>query len=106
MAPGTDRALLTEGWITLTPLRFDFTDHAAMDDDFLKNRLAVKFWYIDPETAWRFKVNALNHMNNNFTPAFLPHIEKAMTDQHEKVREMAKWVWNKHAAPRAQAPAQ
>lgn len=26
VAPGTDRALLTEGWITLTPLRFDFTD--------------------------------------------------------------------------------
>lgn len=26
VAPGTDRALLTEGWMTLTPLRFDFTD--------------------------------------------------------------------------------
>lgn len=24
--PGTDRALLTEGWATLTPLRFDFND--------------------------------------------------------------------------------
>ena len=26
VAPGTDRAHLSEGWITLTPLRFDFTD--------------------------------------------------------------------------------
>lgn len=26
VAPETDRALLTDGWITLTPLRFDFTD--------------------------------------------------------------------------------
>lgn len=26
VAPGTDRALLTKGWATLTPLRFDFTD--------------------------------------------------------------------------------
>lgn len=26
VAPGTDRACLSEGWITLTPLRFDFTD--------------------------------------------------------------------------------
>lgn len=26
VAPGTDRALLTDGWMTLTPLRFDFTD--------------------------------------------------------------------------------
>ena len=28
--PGSDRALLTEGWITVTPLRFDFTDGAHM----------------------------------------------------------------------------
>ncbi|GFK95584.1 5'-nucleotidase SurE [Fundidesulfovibrio magnetotacticus] len=28
--PGQDRALLTEGHVTLTPLRFDFTDHAVM----------------------------------------------------------------------------
>lgn len=26
VAPGTDRACLSEGWMTLTPLRFDFTD--------------------------------------------------------------------------------
>ena len=27
---GRDRRLLTEGFITLTPLRFDFTDHETM----------------------------------------------------------------------------
>ena len=31
VSPGQDRALLTEGFLTLTPLRFDFTDHATMD---------------------------------------------------------------------------
>lgn len=30
VAPDTDRACLTEGWITLTPLRFDFTDAATL----------------------------------------------------------------------------
>ena len=30
VAPGTDRACLTEGWITLTPLRFDFTDQETL----------------------------------------------------------------------------
>jgi len=30
VAPGTDRALLWEGHITLTPLRFDFTDRAVL----------------------------------------------------------------------------
>ncbi len=29
--PGSDRALLSEGWATLTPLRFDFTDAACLD---------------------------------------------------------------------------
>ncbi len=31
VAPGTDRALLSEGWATLTPLRFDFTDMECLD---------------------------------------------------------------------------
>ncbi|WP_319466696.1 5'/3'-nucleotidase SurE [uncultured Pseudodesulfovibrio sp.] len=31
ISPDRDRALLTEGHITLTPLHFDFTDRAAMD---------------------------------------------------------------------------
>ncbi len=32
LSPDTDRALLTEGWVTLTPLRFDFTNHAYLND--------------------------------------------------------------------------
>jgi 5'-nucleotidase len=31
LSEDTDRALLTDGWITLTPLRFDFTDYEVMD---------------------------------------------------------------------------
>jgi 5'-nucleotidase len=31
VAAGTDRALLWEGWMTLTPLRFDFTDRATLE---------------------------------------------------------------------------
>jgi 5'-nucleotidase len=30
--PGTDKGLLTEGWATLTPLRFDFTDNPTMEN--------------------------------------------------------------------------
>ncbi len=37
VSPGTDRALLTEGHITLTPLRFDFTDRETLAA--LKNTL-------------------------------------------------------------------
>jgi 5'-nucleotidase len=31
VSPNQDRALLTEGFVTLTPLRFDFTDHETME---------------------------------------------------------------------------
>jgi 5'-nucleotidase len=31
IAPGTDRDLLSKGYITLTPLRFDFTDYSMLD---------------------------------------------------------------------------
>ena len=31
VSPGKDRALLTQGYITLTPLRFDFTDTQTME---------------------------------------------------------------------------
>lgn len=41
VAPGTDRALLSEGWITLTPLQFDFTDVETLAD--LRERLTAGF---------------------------------------------------------------
>ncbi|EFL49588.1 stationary-phase survival protein SurE [Solidesulfovibrio fructosivorans JJ]] len=31
LSPDTDRAILTEGYVTLTPLRFDFTDRDTME---------------------------------------------------------------------------
>ncbi len=31
IAPGSDRDMLTRGYITLTPLRFDFTDYGTLD---------------------------------------------------------------------------
>lgn len=37
IAPGSDKALLNEGWMTLTPLRFDFTDLDCLS--FMQNRL-------------------------------------------------------------------
>lgn len=31
VTPGSDKGLLTEGWATLTPLKFDFTDKATLE---------------------------------------------------------------------------
>lgn len=31
VSPGTDKGYLNDGWVTLTPLRFDFTDQESLD---------------------------------------------------------------------------
>jgi len=38
ISQGRDRRLLTEGYVTLTPLKFDFTDHETLE--FLESRLS------------------------------------------------------------------
>jgi len=38
ISPDRDRRLLTEGYVTLTPLKFDFTDHETLE--FLESRLS------------------------------------------------------------------
>ena len=37
--------------------------------------------------------NVLNAMRNTYDGKYLPHIERAMRDEREEVREMAQWVF-------------
>jgi epoxyqueuosine reductase len=66
-----------------------------MDYKYLEDIIAKKFWYISKEKAYRWKINALNTMANNFNEAYLPYIHKACTDEHTIVCAMAQWVKNK-----------
>ena len=66
-----------------------------MDYDFLENVMQPKFWYIPKQDVWKWKVNTINAMVNNYTEEYKESIYEACNDKHEKVREMAEWAIHK-----------
>lgn len=63
-----------------------------MNYDFLENVMQAKFWYIPKEDVWKWKVNVINAMVNNYKEQYKNCIYEACKDSHEKVREMADWA--------------
>jgi epoxyqueuosine reductase len=62
---------------------------ATADYSWLRRNLTGRFWYIGENELWKWKVNALNAMLNHYRDAYAPFLERAMGDEHLKVREMA-----------------
>ncbi|GHS85005.1 Fe-S oxidoreductase [Synergistales bacterium] len=52
--------------------------------------LSRKFFYINKESLWRWKLNAINAMVNDYRNVFAPLIENALRDEYPIVRERAK----------------
>lgn len=63
-----------------------------MDYGFLENVMQPKFWYVPKTDVWKWKVNAINAMVNNYKEEYKESIYEACNDDHEKVREMSKWA--------------
>ncbi|MNP67462.1 hypothetical protein D3C76_1632990 [compost metagenome] len=57
--------------------------------------LQKKFWYIPKDDVWKWKVNAINAMINNYKEEYKASIYDALEDSHEKVREMADFAIKK-----------
>lgn len=72
--------------------RFSLTGILDMDHETLKKVFGEKFWYISEERLWKWKVNALNAMNNEYRDEYMPVIERACHDPEPKVRRMALWA--------------
>ena len=64
----------------------------GMDQKTMRELLPPRFWYIGPERVWRWKVNILNALNNNFQEEYRPLIEWAAADPVPEVRATAAWV--------------
>jgi len=61
----------------------------SMDEKTIKEVLMPKFWFIQPESFWLWKVNAIKSMINDFKPEYKEHLISASKDENEKVRNMA-----------------
>lgn len=63
-----------------------------MDDDYYKQNIQSKFFYLTPEELWKWKVNVLNFMRNNYQESYQPYIMAACKNDNEKIRQMAQSV--------------
>jgi epoxyqueuosine reductase QueG len=63
-----------------------------LDEAYYRQHIQPKFFYLKPTELWKWKVNALNYMRNNYQDAYRPHITSACDDGSEKVRAMARLI--------------
>lgn len=61
----------------------------AMEYGEIKERLLPKFFYIREESLWRWKLNAIHVMVNEYQEAYAPYLVNALRDEYPPVREKA-----------------
>ena len=71
----------------LTPERI-----VGMDETFYRDVVQPKFWYLENDKMYVWKVNALNAMRNNYRDSYGPLIRKCLDDPNERIRRMAKLI--------------
>jgi epoxyqueuosine reductase QueG len=78
----------------LQKLAFDLTPEKIMemDEDFYRKNVQPKFFYLSPEELWKWKVNVLSFMGNNYKDSYKPYILAACNQENEKIREMAEAI--------------
>ncbi|MDR1246686.1 MAG: epoxyqueuosine reductase, partial [Clostridiales Family XIII bacterium] len=62
------------------------------DDEFYRRNIQPKFFYITPDELWKWKINALNFMRNNYRDDYRPYITEAQSDRDERVRDLANTI--------------
>jgi epoxyqueuosine reductase len=61
----------------------------ALDEETYREKIQPHFFYLKPDELWKWKVNVLNFMRNNYIDAYKSQILKACADDDPKVRDMA-----------------
>jgi epoxyqueuosine reductase len=70
-------------------------DIPTLNYEEIEKYLSKKFFYIKSESLWRWKMNAINAMVNDYKEDDGNHIRKALEDELEIVREKAQWAIKK-----------
>jgi epoxyqueuosine reductase len=60
-----------------------------MEEDFYREKVQPKFFYLAPEELWKWKVDVLCYMRNNYKESYKLLIINACNNENNKVREMA-----------------
>jgi len=65
-----------------------------MQDDYYKENIQPKFFYLSASELWKWKVNALCFMRNNYQEKYQPYIMDACNNENVKIRELAQSIYN------------
>ncbi len=65
-----------------------------MDEEFYRQKIQPKFFYLTPEDLWKWQVNVLNFMKNNYQEHYRQRIMDALESPYPKVAEMAETICN------------
>lgn len=60
-----------------------------MEEDFYRNKVQPKFFYLSADDLWKWKVDVLCYMSNNYKESYKSLIINACNNENNKVREMA-----------------
>jgi epoxyqueuosine reductase len=63
-----------------------------MEDKFYREKVQPKFFYLSLDDLWKWKVNALCFMRNNYKEEYKPYIMAACVNENVKTREMAQSI--------------
>lgn len=66
----------------------------SIKEDFYIENVQPKFFYLSKEELWKWKMNVLNYMRNNYKEDYNFFIKAACNNEHEKIREMAILICN------------
>lgn len=60
-----------------------------MKDDFYRENVQPRFFYLQPDELWKWKVNVLCFMRNNYKESYKPYLLNASKSDNDKIRKMA-----------------
>ena len=90
MTGGTDFPGLKEITEYMSPEKI-----MIMDYEEIERKLSNKYWYINPKYLWKWKINALIFMSNNFVEDYRDPINSGIYDKNKRVRNFAKRISKK-----------
>ncbi|MDR3212145.1 MAG: epoxyqueuosine reductase [Planctomycetota bacterium] len=83
-------AEITQHLEPLAILRLSYEDIATI--------LMPRFFYLQINDLWKWKVNALNVLANTWSDKYADAVRASLSDSDERVRAKAEWVLNAHGA--------
>ena len=63
-----------------------------MDEQYYKEKIQPKFFYLTPDELWKWHVNALNYTDDVYVEDYKTSILEALLSQYPKVRDMANTI--------------